>query len=105
MASNTTKGKAEFVNYSFDVKVEGKPFRDKDDNEIPGPLDYGKEVGKVVATSNDLTPRYKVTGKELYVRARVVSDKKHPNPFKKGDVETAWKGVQSAARPRIHTSG
>jgi len=24
VASNTTKGKAEFVNYSFDVKVEGK---------------------------------------------------------------------------------
>ena len=24
VVSNTTKGKAEFVNYSFDVKVEGK---------------------------------------------------------------------------------
>lgn len=24
VASNTTKGKAEFINYSFDVKVEGK---------------------------------------------------------------------------------
>jgi hypothetical protein len=82
--------RTEFVATMRDTKVEGKPFLDKDGKEIPGPLDYGKEVGKVVATSNELTPRYKVTGKELYVRARIVSDKKHPNPFKKGDVEVAW---------------
>jgi len=32
----------------------------------------------------------RVDGKELYVRAKVISTKPHPNPYAKGDVEVAW---------------
>ena len=45
MASSKTKGKAEFVNYSFDVKVEGKDVAraldlmlHNDKNTPPAPL-------------------------------------------------------------------
>jgi hypothetical protein len=31
-----------------------------------------------------------LTGKELYVRAKIISTKAHPNPYQKGDVEVAW---------------
>lgn len=48
------------------------------------------DVGKVVAESTSLTPSYRLTGKELYVRAKVISTKQHPNPYQKGDVEVAW---------------
>jgi len=51
---------------------------------------YSADVGKVVAESDDLNPSYTFTGKELYVRAKVISTKAHPNPFQKGDVEVAW---------------
>jgi hypothetical protein len=51
---------------------------------------YSPEIGKVVAESTDPRPSYKLTGKELYVRAKVVSSKPHPNPYAKGDVEVAW---------------
>ena len=51
---------------------------------------YSADVGKVVAESTDLEPSYRLTGKELYVRAKVTSSKPHPNPYQKGDVEVAW---------------
>jgi hypothetical protein len=31
-----------------------------------------------------------MTGDELYVRARVISSRLHPDPFAAGDMETAW---------------
>jgi len=33
---------------------------------------------------------YSMSGKELFVRAKVISDKRKENPFNKGDVEVAW---------------
>ena len=51
---------------------------------------YSDEVGKVVARSTDLRPSYKLTGNELYVRAKVTSSKPHPNPYAAGDMEVAW---------------
>ena len=38
-----------------------------------------------------------MTGDELYVRARVTSSRKHPNPFAEGDMEMAW--VQPVVGP------
>lgn len=51
---------------------------------------YSKDIGRVVAVSQGAEPTYRLTGKELYVRARVISDRRHPNPYRKGDVEMAW---------------
>ena len=51
---------------------------------------YGPDVGKVLTEVEGPNPSYAMTGKELYVRARVVSSKPHLNPYEKGDVETAW---------------
>ena len=33
---------------------------------------------------------YEFSGDELYVRATVVSDRDHPNPYAEGDKEMAW---------------
>jgi hypothetical protein len=54
------------------------------------PTGAGAGIGRVVAESTDLQPRYQLTGKELYVRAVVTSSKPHPNPYQKGDKEMAW---------------
>jgi hypothetical protein len=90
-AEKGVRYRTEFVATMRDAKVEGVPFRGKDGKDVEaGPRDFGKGVGKVVATSTDLEPRYAATGAELYVRARVISDRAHPNPYKKGDVEMAW---------------
>ena len=33
---------------------------------------------------------HRLSGDELYVRARVISDRPHPRPYAKGDFEQAW---------------
>ncbi len=48
------------------------------------------EAAGVAATADGLEPAYKLTGKELYVRARVTGSRRHPNPSAKGEYEMAW---------------
>ncbi len=84
--------KTEFVTTLKDTDLTGtaKVIKDKDGKETPVTGDYSADIGKVVATSNEANPTYTLTGKELYVRAKVTSSKPHPNPYAKGDVEVAW---------------
>lgn len=48
------------------------------------------EIGAVLARTSENPAHYEFSGDELYVRARVVSSRLHPNPFAEGDRETAW---------------
>ncbi|OWK34855.1 hypothetical protein [Fimbriiglobus ruber] len=82
--------KTQFVATMKDVKLDSVPKRDKDGNPLPVTEVYSADVGKVVAESTEAKPVYKLTGNELYVRAKVISAKPHPNPYAKGDMETAW---------------
>ena len=50
----------------------------------------GAEVGEVLAATDQDPAVYRFQGDERYVRARVVSSRLHPNPYAKGDHETAW---------------
>lgn len=51
---------------------------------------YSEEIGKVLRRVEGTRARYVATGDEIYVRARVISTKRHPNPYAEGDVEMAW---------------
>ncbi|WP_439627260.1 hypothetical protein [Gemmata sp.] len=82
--------KTQFVATMTDAKFGAAPKLDKDGKPLAVTSDYSPEIGKVVAESNELRPSYTLTGKELYVRAKVTSSKPHPNPYEKGDVEVAW---------------
>jgi hypothetical protein len=48
------------------------------------------EVGALLHETTDVPAEYRFRGDELYVRAVVVSDRPHPNPYAPGDLETAW---------------
>lgn len=72
------------------VSLESEPVTDAEGKELPVTRRYSKEIGKVLGRSNALEVRHKLTGKELYVRARIQSSKPHPNPYAKADYETAW---------------
>ncbi len=82
--------KTQFIVTTRDAPLTAKPNTDKKGKPRPITKIYSKEIGKIVQESTSLSPTYRFTGKELYVRAKIVSDKKHPNPFKDGDVEVAW---------------
>ena len=48
------------------------------------------DIGQVVSTVAGTEAAYEFKGNELYVRAKVTSTKKHPNPSYMGEVECAW---------------
>jgi hypothetical protein len=80
----------QFVATLRDAPLTATPRKGEDGKPLDVTGVYSPEVGKVVAETKSLEPAYRLTGKELYVRARVVSSKPHPNPYAKGDRETAW---------------
>jgi hypothetical protein len=82
--------KTEFIATMKGAPLESEPMKDKDGKELDVTRKYSDEIGKVVATSMEASPSYTFTGNELYVRAKVTSSKPHPNPYAKGDTETAW---------------
>lgn len=50
----------------------------------------GSNTTTIVSTQEGTKPKYKFTGEELFVRARISSSKQKENPYKKGDFEVAW---------------
>ena len=51
---------------------------------------HGQDHAEVLATVSGTKAVYTGTGKELFVRARIISDKDKANPFVWGDKEMAW---------------
>ncbi|MFO0867030.1 MAG: hypothetical protein U0744_20715 [Gemmataceae bacterium] len=86
--------KTQFIITRADTPIEGKPRMD--DKGVPISGEYDPAIGAVVAEVEGLEPAYQFKGDELYVRARIISDRLHPNPYQKGDVEMAW--TQPAVR-------
>jgi hypothetical protein len=69
---------------------EGKPPVDKSGKPLRVSRKYSKDVGQVLATVEGLTAKYKLTGKELYVRAIVTSSKAPADPSFEGQKQQAW---------------
>jgi hypothetical protein len=51
---------------------------------------YSADIGVVLAEVKGPVAAYTLKGNEIYVRAKVISSKPHPNPSQRGDVESAW---------------
>jgi hypothetical protein len=81
----------------FDKKSE--PVLDKDGKEIRTTRRYSNDIGKVLSRVEGIAGTYRFTGDELFVRARITSSRKHPNPSEVGEFERAW--TQPAIGPAI----
>jgi hypothetical protein len=82
--------KTQFIATLKDAKLDSEPRFGPDGQELKVTRIYSDEIGKVVAEVQGTEAKYVLTGKELYVRAKVISSKPHPNPYAKGDAEVAW---------------
>ncbi len=82
----------EFIGTRKTAKLAGVVLEKSPDDETPGRLSLGYDdsIGEVLATVEGPVAEYTAKGDEWYVRARVTSDKPHPNPFAEGDTEMAW---------------
>lgn len=87
----------EFVGTLQSADLEGRAFTGET-HEHEGNIDHGHttihrysdDVGRVLLSVQGPRARYEVKGNEIYVRARIISNKLHPNPFAAGDVAMAW---------------
>ena len=89
-AEEGVRYKTRFIATLRRTALTSEPRRGLDNQPLDVTRLYSADVGKVVAESEDRNPRYRFTGEEWYVRAKVISTKPHPNPHEKGDVEVAW---------------
>ncbi|NDE01519.1 MAG: histidinol-phosphatase [Gammaproteobacteria bacterium] len=81
----------EFVGTRRSTKLAGTP--ETDNSEFPGgrvSLQYDAAIGEVLSRIEGTRATYTLKGDELYVRARVISSRLHPNPYSQGDREMAW---------------
>jgi hypothetical protein len=67
-----------------------KPVTGKDGEPLPVTQRYSDDVGRVLATIEGTSARYKLTGDELYVRAVVTSDQPPETPSFPGQKAQAW---------------
>ncbi len=69
---------------------EGVTVKDDIQTADQGARKYSPFMGAVLATDSSLSPVYRFTGDELYVRAVVTSSRAHPDPSFEGQFEQAW---------------
>ncbi len=80
----------EFIGTRKGYDPVGKPVLDDKGMAVAATLQYGPAIGEVLATVQDTKARYEFRGDEIYVRARVTSSAKHPNPSEPGEFQRAW---------------
>lgn len=70
---------------------EGETLRFDYHNHLKAtPYTYSEEIGKVLKLVKGKKAIYILNGDEIYVRVRVVSNKRQDNPAANGDFEMAW---------------
>jgi hypothetical protein len=80
----------EFIGTLADYDKTSEARTTTDGKPIKTTRKYSSDIGKVLATRKGSQPSYKLTGKELYVRAVVTSSKPHDDPSFDGQHEQAW---------------
>jgi hypothetical protein len=78
------------VQFTTEFVATLKPTTSNSNDSETSSLPAIEQIGKVVASSNSLTPSYTFTGTELYVRARVSSSALHPDPSLENQKQQAW---------------
>ena len=80
----------QFIGTETEYDRESEPVTDAGGKPLDVTRRYSSDVGKVLATVKGTTAVYRLTGRELYVRATVTSSKPADNPAFKGQLKQAW---------------
>ena len=80
----------EFIGTRKGFSPKSDPVLDKDGQEVRATRRYSSEIGRVFSRIDGPAAKYNFEGDEIYVRARVTSSRKHPNPSEVGEFERAW---------------
>ncbi len=80
----------EFIGTRKGYDASSQPILDKEGEEVHATRRYSPDVGETFAKVEGIQGVYRFEGNEIYVRARVTSSAKHPNPSELGDPQRAW---------------
>ena len=80
----------EFIGTRSGYDATNMPVLDKEGQPLLLTRRYSNDIGEVLKTVQGTTAEYEYEGDEIYVRARVTSNAKHPNPSEVDDLKSAW---------------
>jgi hypothetical protein len=89
-AEDGVEYRIEFIGTLAGYNADSSPALDKNGKEIRATRRYSDDIGKVLKTVAGRKASYEFQGNEIYVRARVTSTRRHPNPSEIDDFEQAW---------------
>lgn len=87
----------EFIGTRKGFDNTSSPVVDARGNELRTTRRYSDEIGVTLQHVKGTHAKYEFQGNELYVRARITSSKRHPDPSEEGEFERAW--VQPVVGP------
>lgn len=82
--------RTQFIGTPRNFDDSSQPVLNKSGNPAHITRTYSDDIGQIFLETTDNPAIYRFKGDELYIRAKIISDRAHPNPFAKGDVEVAW---------------
>jgi hypothetical protein len=80
----------EFIGTLVGVDQTSQPAVGKDGKPIRATRRYSGEIGQTLAKVKGTKASYKLTGKELYVRATITANKPPRDPSYEGQMQQAW---------------
>jgi hypothetical protein len=80
----------EFIGTRAGYDAHHEPVTGSDGRVVRTTHRYSDDVGETFLRISGTEGRYQFSGDEYYVRARVTSSRKHPNPSEPGEFERAW---------------
>jgi hypothetical protein len=80
----------EFIGTRRGFDAHHEPVTHKEGVPVQATHRYSDDVGETFLRISGTEGRYQFSGDEFYVRARVISNKRHPNPAEPGEFELAW---------------
>ncbi len=80
----------QFIGTPMNADTSSSPIADDDGQPLHISRVYSNEIGQVLFETNENPAIYHFKKDELYVRVKIISNHKHPNPYAEGDFEMAW---------------
>jgi hypothetical protein len=80
----------DFIGTRTGYDRSSEPVRTSNGFIIPTTRRYSNDIGRILRTETGTHAEYIFDPSDLYVRARVTSTRKHPNPSVTGEYERAW---------------
>jgi hypothetical protein len=80
----------DFIGTQTGYDRSSEPVKSSNGYTIPTTRRYSNDIGRILKTETGSQAEYVFAPTDLYVRARVTSTKKHPNPSATGEYERAW---------------